>query len=44
MTMSVREVCPECGSQQFKNNGHIHTDKQNPQGKDCNRIRVSLLV
>jgi insertion element IS1 protein InsB len=37
MTMSVRDVCPECGSQQFKKNGHIHTGKQNHQCKDCGR-------
>ena len=33
----MRDVCPECGSQQFKKNGHIHTGKQNHQCKDCNR-------
>ena len=37
MTMSVREACPECGSQLFKKNGHIHNGKQNHQGKDCSR-------
>jgi insertion element IS1 protein InsB len=37
MTMSVRDVCPEWGSQQFKKNGHIHTGKQNHQCKDCGR-------
>jgi transposase-like protein len=37
MTMSVREACPECGSQVFKKNGHIHNGKQNHQCKDCGR-------
>jgi insertion element IS1 protein InsB len=37
MTMSVREICPECGSQLFKKNGHIHNGKQNHQCKDCGR-------
>ena len=27
MSMSMREACPECGSQVFKKNGHIHTGK-----------------
>ena len=37
MTMSVREACPECRSQQFKKNGHIHNGKQNHQCKMCGR-------
>jgi hypothetical protein len=37
MTMSMREACPECGSQQFKRNGHIHNGKQNHQCKACGR-------
>jgi IS1 transposase len=37
MTMSMRDACPECGSQQFKKNGHIHTGKQNHQCKACGR-------
>jgi IS1 family transposase len=37
MTVSMREVCPECGSQRFKKNGHIHNGKQNHQGKACGR-------
>jgi transposase-like protein len=37
MTMSMIEACPECGSQQFKRNGHIHNGKQNHQGKACGR-------
>jgi len=35
--MSVRDACPECGSQHFKKNGHIHNGKQNHQCKDCGR-------
>src|ERR1044071_8558151 len=35
MIMSVREACPECGSQRFKKNGHIHNGKQNHQCKTC---------
>jgi hypothetical protein len=35
--MVVRDACPECGSQSLKNNGHIHTGKQNHQGKACGR-------
>ena len=36
--MVVREACPECGSQRFKKNGHIHTGQQNHQ---CNNwLRV----
>jgi transposase-like protein len=37
MTITVREACPECGSQQFKTNGHIHNGKQNHRCKDCGR-------
>jgi insertion element IS1 protein InsB len=37
MTMSVSDVCPECRSQQFKKNGHIHNGKQNHSCKDCGR-------
>lgn len=35
--MVMREVCPECGSQRYKKNGHIHTGKQNHQCKTCDR-------
>jgi insertion element IS1 protein InsB len=35
--MVVRDVCPQCASQQFKKNGHIHTGKQNHRCKDCGR-------
>ena len=37
MTMSMRDACPECWSQQIKKNGHIHNGKQNHQCKDCGR-------
>jgi insertion element IS1 protein InsB len=33
----MRDACPECGSQLFKKNGHIHTGKQNHQCKECGR-------
>ena len=35
--MSIREACPECGSQLFKKNGHIHNGKQNHQCQTCGR-------
>ena len=35
--MVVREACPECGSERFKKNGHIHTGQQNHQCKACGR-------
>jgi insertion element IS1 protein InsB len=35
MTMTTREAWPECGSPQFKKNGHIHNGKQNHQSKAC---------
>jgi transposase-like protein len=35
--MVVREVCPACGSERFKRNGHIHTGQQNHQCKACGR-------
>ena len=35
--MGMREVCPECRSERFKKNGHIHTGKQNHQCKKCGR-------
>lgn len=37
MTLSIREVCPACGSQLFKKNGHTHNGKQNHQCKGCGR-------
>jgi transposase-like protein len=37
MTRSITEACPECGSQLFKKNGHIHNGKQNHQCKTCGR-------
>jgi hypothetical protein len=35
--MVVRDVCPECGAQRFKENGYIHNGKQNHQCKVCGR-------
>jgi len=35
--MVVRDACPECGSQSFKKDGHIHTGKQNHQCKAWGR-------
>lgn len=37
MPVSMKDACPECGSQQFKRNGHIHNGKQNHQCKGCGR-------
>jgi insertion element IS1 protein InsB len=42
--MTVREACPECGSQQFKRNGHIHNGKQNHQCKVCGRQFVLVAI
>jgi insertion element IS1 protein InsB len=39
--MVVRDACPECGSIQFKKNGHIHSGKQNHQCKACGRQFVA---
>lgn len=33
----LRDACPQCDSQRFKKNGHIHNGKQNHQCKDCGR-------
>lgn len=35
--MIIRDCCPECGSKNFKKNGHTHNGKQNHQCKDCKR-------
>jgi insertion element IS1 protein InsB len=35
--MVIREVCPRCKSSKYKNNGHIHSGKQNHQCNDCGR-------
>jgi transposase-like protein len=37
VTMVMRDMCPVCGSQQFKKNGHIHHGKQNHRCKACGR-------
>jgi insertion element IS1 protein InsB len=39
--MVVRDMCPGCGSPQFKKNGHIHNGKQNYQCKACGRQFVA---
>jgi hypothetical protein len=36
--MSIRTNCPECGSENFKKNGHTHNGKQNHQCKDCGSV------
>ena len=35
MTLSMRDACLDCGSEQFKKNGHIHNGKRNHQCKAC---------
>jgi insertion element IS1 protein InsB len=40
--MVARDVCPGCGSTQYKKNGHIHNGKQNHQCKACGRQFVLL--
>jgi hypothetical protein len=37
LTISMRDACPEWGSQLFKNTGHTHNGKQHHQGKACDR-------
>ncbi len=39
--MVVRDACPGCGSPQFKNNGPIHSGKQNHQCQACGRQFVA---
>ncbi|MCP3848960.1 MAG: IS1 family transposase, partial [Gammaproteobacteria bacterium] len=39
----VRDCCPECGSKNFKKNGHIHNGKQNHKCKDCERQFVMVV-
>ena len=34
-TMITKNNCPECGSNNYKKNGHTHNGKQNHQCKDC---------
>ena len=38
--MVLRDACPGCGSPKFKKNGHVHSGKQNHQGKACGRQLV----
>ena len=40
--MIKREVCPQCGSRQYKRNSHIHTGKQNHKGKTCGHAFVLI--
>lgn len=37
MAIAIRECCPDCGSQYYKKNGHIHNGKQNYRCKVCGR-------
>jgi insertion element IS1 protein InsB len=39
--MVAKDMCPGCGSVQFKKNGHIHSGKQNHQCKACGRQFVA---
>ena len=39
--MIVRDACPECGSNQYKKNGHTRHAKQNHQCKACGRQFVA---
>ena len=38
--MIKREACPRCGSRQYKQNGRIHTGKQNHKCRACGRAFV----
>src|SRR5258708_3124638 len=38
--MVTREACPQCGSNWYEKNGHIHTGKQNHRCKVCGRAFV----
>ena len=40
--MIIRDRCPQCGSQQYKKNGHIHNGKQNYRCSDCGRQFVGV--
>ncbi len=35
--MVIRDVCPQCKSSKYKNNGHIHNGKQNHHCHNCGR-------
>ena len=41
VAMRIRDVCPACGSRQFKKNGHTHNGKQNHQCQVCPRQFVT---
>ena len=36
-SIGIRDAYPKCRAQQFKKNGHIHTEKQNDRCKPCGR-------
>jgi len=40
--MIIRDRCPQCGSQQYKKNGHIHNGKQNYRCCGCGRQFVGV--
>ncbi len=40
--MLIREVCPTCGSNRYKKNGHTRHGKQNHQCKACDRQFVAM--
>jgi len=40
MAMAVRECCPECGSRDYKKDGHTHRGKQNHRCNACGRAFV----
>jgi transposase-like protein len=39
--MVVRDACPECGSNQYQNNGHTRHGKQHDQCQACGRPCVA---
>ena len=41
LVMIIRDRCPDCGSKNFKKNGHIRGGKQNHRCKVCGRQFVS---
>ena len=43
MAMVVRDCCPECGSRDYKKNGHTHSGKQNYRCNICGREFVMNL-
>ena len=41
-TMIIRDRCPQCGSKQYKKNGHIYNGQQNYRYSDCGRQFVGV--